>query len=123
MKVNIEVFLNKVSTKVYPFLITDTLVDVRKKLNMENSEEYIFLINGSEIKNSDEKKYTIKDFEKEKKLYIKKGLQTNPFLAQKKKNPVNDKKKEVNQNKKKIDNKPINNNKEISENQNIKKLK
>ena len=121
MKVNIEVFINKVSIKIYPFLITDTLVDVRKKLNMENSEDYIFLINDSEIKNNDEKQYTIKDFEKERKIYIKKKIKTNPFLSKMKKNPVNDKKKEANQNNNnKIDNKPINNQKEKSENQNIK---
>ena len=91
MKVNIEVFINNVSIKVYQFLITDTLTDVRQKLNIGNSEDYIFLIDNGEIKHNEENQYSIKNYEKAKKIFIKKKLVANPFLANRNKNPVNKK--------------------------------
>ena len=80
MSIEIEIFINKVSIKIYKFSITNTIKDIRQKLGIGNSEEYIFLINDKEIKFSEEEQYTIKNFKNNKKIYIKKQFKENPFL-------------------------------------------
>ena len=63
MSLDIEVFINNVSIKLYKSLITDTLVVARQKLNIGNSEDYTFLIDGKEIEYNEEKKFTMKEFQ------------------------------------------------------------
>ena len=72
MSIDIEVFINNVSIKLYKFLITDTLVVARQKLNIGISEDYTFLIDGKEIEYNEEKKFTVKEYQSTKKMYIKK---------------------------------------------------
>ena len=124
MSADIEIFINNVSIKLYRFLLTDTLIYVREKLGIGSSEDYIFYINGKEIEHNEEKNYTVQLFQNYKKMYIKKKIKSNPFLAMNKnKNKANNQiggKKEVNQINKKNDNKPVNITKENNENKNLK---
>ena len=124
MSADIEIFINNVSIKLYRFLLTDTLIYVREKLGIGSSEDYIFYINGKEIEHNEEKNYTVQLFQNYKKMYIKKKIKSNPFLAMNKnKNKANNQiggKKEVNQINKKNDNKPVNITKENIENKNLK---
>ena len=126
MSINIEIFINRVSIKLYTFSNTNTLADVRQKLGIGNSEDYIFLFNDKEIKFSEEKQYTIQNFESSKKIYIKKKIATNPFLSNIKNQKINQNnnknigKKEINQSNKINDIKPANKPKEKIEDKNIK---
>ena len=57
MSINIEVFINNVSIKTYNFKEAETLIDVRKVLQIENLDNFRFLFNHKEIEIDEENNF------------------------------------------------------------------